>query len=123
MSSRAPTILIMATRLVWVAALVFGVAWWWMGTFAMLHAHWTFGGLTVLGLWALAILALKRARTLAVLTLAWGAALPVLGMAQLHVVLPALPWTFQVIHVLMVLAAMGLAEALAKRLKSPAVQG
>jgi Na+/phosphate symporter len=56
---------------------------------------------------------------LPVIALLWAIALPVIGIAQLHVMPGSGHWVIQVIHLILGLGAIGLGEALAKRALLP----
>jgi hypothetical protein len=52
---------------------------------------------------------------LPIISLLWAVALPVIGIAQLHVMPGGNHWIIQIVHLILALGAIGLAEALAKR--------
>ena len=89
---------------------------WWMGATIPLHAHMGAGGLFVLLLLGLAVLAwLVGERAAALIGLAFGLILPVVGMSQLSAV-DSRP-ILQVIHVLVALGAMGWADRLSATIR------
>ncbi|MFC7335491.1 hypothetical protein [Rhodocista pekingensis] len=108
-----------SVRILGLVALVLGLGYFW-GWAVPLHAHMGVGGLMVLGLWALALVAWGKARTLALVALAVGAAVPVVGLGQLHWSVGEVRWPIQAAHVALALGAMGVAEMLARRLKDTA---
>jgi hypothetical protein len=80
-----------------------------------LQVHISIGFVIVLCLWTLAILALvARGRAgLASFALLWGLALPAFGMAQAGILVGRWHWIIRVIHLLMGLVALGVADRLA----------
>ena len=117
---KAPLFAIMLVRLAWLLALVLGVLFWGRYGGPPIHVHMTLGGLVVIGMWWLGLIGIGRARGLAVLALLWGVLVPVVGLAQLGDL--GLPLTaVQVAHVVVNVVAIGLAEALAGRLRRAGV--
>lgn len=108
--------LIFGSRLFGTAALLVGAAYW-MGMSVPLHAHMGLGGVMAVCLLVLAILGLRRTAGLAVLAGIWALAVPVIGMAQLHWPLGDAQWVLRLVHVLVGLGALVLAEVLARRLR------
>ena len=112
----------MTVRVSGVVLLVLGVIFW-TGNLDSLHlVHILLGLLLVLGLWTLALLA-ARARVaigLAVLGFAWGVIAMVLGLTQINLIVGGGHWVIQVIHLLVGVGAIGIAELLAMRIKSAA---
>jgi len=112
----------MTVRVSGVVLLVLGVIFW-TGNLDSLHlVHILLGLLLVLGLWTLALLA-ARARVaigLAVLGFAWGVIATVLGLTQINLIVGGGHWVIQVIHLLVGVGAIGIAELLAMRIKSAA---
>jgi len=112
----------MTVRVSGVVLLVLGVIFW-TGNLDSLHlVHILLGLLLVLGLWTLALLA-ARARVaigLAVLGFAWGVIATVLGLTQINLIVGGGHWVIQVIHLLIGVGAIGIAELLAMRIKSAA---
>jgi hypothetical protein len=70
-------------------------------------------------LWTLAVLAtLAQARTgLAALAVAWGLLVIILGITQQRLVAGSVHWTIQVLHLLVGLAAVAMAELLARGIR------
>lgn len=110
------TVLIFAARLSGLAALLLGAAYW-LGTPVPLHAHMGLGGVLVAALWALAVLARRRAAGLALAASLLGAAVPLLGMMQIHLYLGEALGLLRLAHVAAGLGAISLAEMLARRLR------
>ena len=94
--------------------LVLGVLFWAGHAYTYVPVHIINGLLIVLTLWTVAVLALvaRTHRRLAVFGLMWGVALPAFGIYQAAVLTGSLHWIVRVIHLLMGLAAMGVAGTL-----------
>ncbi|MCT8267643.1 hypothetical protein NYQ83_10205 [Afifella sp. JA880] len=112
--------LIMAARVLALVALALGAAWWFGYYELPIHLHMTFGGLFVLILWALAFKVMPVSKGVAAGAFVLGLLLPVVGLAQLHMPIASAPWLLKLVHVVVALAAIGIAEAAAKRAKSVA---
>ena len=94
--------------------LVLGAFFWTGHGYRYLPVHIISGGVIVLTLWTVAVLALiARTRTgLALFGLLWGVALPAFGLHQAAILPGRLHWIIRVSHLLMGLVAMGLAGTL-----------
>lgn len=124
---RAATLATMwIVRVAGIVQIVFGLLFWTGRALGYIPLHMSVGFVVVLGLWTLAVLALV-ARTgagLALFGLLWGLALPALGMTQAAILVGPWHWIIRVVHLLMGLTALGLADRLATRvLKSRAPSG
>ncbi len=106
-------ILLMLVRLLGVVQLVVGAVIWVRGMGGLVAFHAAVGSLFVLALWivgAIALFALPH-RALPLFTLLWGALVLWLGMAQTTLLVGSAHWAIRVAHLIVGLAAMGLAEA------------
>lgn len=110
-------VLQMIIRVLWVLNIVLGILFVTGNLDQLVMLHETFGILIAISLLILSILAMIRARAVVL-----GAAgiviailLPVVGMGQLDVVGGSAHLTVEVIHVLVALAAIALAEMLGAR--------
>lgn len=110
------TVLIFAARLSGLAALALGASYW-AGVAVPLHAHMGVGGVLVLCLWGLAVLARRRAAGLALGAALLGMAVPMLGMMQIHLYLGGALGLLRLVHVAAGLGAIALAETMARRLR------
>jgi hypothetical protein len=106
---------IMLTRLLGVVQIVLGIAIWIGTARSSVPLHAALGSLLVLVIWVIAVIALFALprRGLPLFTLLWGAAVLWLGMAQTTLVVGAGHWVIRVAHLVIGLAALGLAESLA----------
>lgn len=124
--SGRPTVLVQATaiaRLVLVAcgavAVVLGLLFWIGIAYVALPVHMLVGiGLT-LALIALAIIAgiVGVNRSFVVLALVWAVVLPLFGYMQTRLLLGSFHWVIEVVHLLIGVAAVGLGQFLAARIK------
>ena len=111
-------------RIAGVLALVLGLALWTGRLYGLVGVHKALGAAVVLGLWGLAVLALRRrgrsGAGLAVLALVWGAATLALGGAQTGLLVGDLHWVVKVLHLALGLGAIALAAVLARSLREGA---
>src|SRR5690242_8222037 len=116
--TRFATILIMIARLLGVAQLVTGFAFW-FGWMPNTSPHFGMGSLLVLVVWILALLALFALpkRGVALMTMLWGGLVLWFGMAQTSFLVGDLHWIVRVAHLLVGVSMLGLAESLAKAVK------
>jgi hypothetical protein len=105
-------------RIGWLAALALGILLWRGMFIGAIRAHMALGGLVVLSLAALAVLALlARVRIpLAIVSIVWAAVTFYVGIMQLG------PrgsnfWMIEILHLALGIGAIGIAEALAGALK------
>lgn len=102
-------------RLAGITQVVLGLLFWTGRALTYIPLHISIGFVVVLGLWTLAILALFARAPLALVgfALLWGLALPALGMTQATILIGPWHWIIRVLHLLMGLAALGVADRLA----------
>lgn len=112
----ATTIARWVVRLAGIVLILLGITFWTGHALALVPLHMALGALLVLALFTLAVLALVAGarRPLAGVALVWGVIVLALGMAQTHLVPGPAHWTIRVLHLLVGLAAMALAERLAE---------
>jgi hypothetical protein len=105
--------------------LLLGALFWTGYGYSFLPLHLVSGVVIVLTLWTVAVLALvtRTHRGLAVFGLLWGLALPAFGMVQAGVLTGPLHWIIRVVHLLMGLAAMGVAATLGQVILATAPGG
>ncbi len=116
----ATTITQMLLRLCFLALLVLGIIFWTGHATNLEPLHMAIGGIFVLGLWVLAILgfASKAGADLVVMALIGGVIVLALGMTQKALMVGNLHWIVRVVHLLVGLAAMGLAEQIGRRIRA-----
>jgi hypothetical protein len=107
-----------AIRLAFLVGLLLGIILWLGHGYSLLNLHIWLGFIIAFGLLAIVILSLlaRVKPALPIVALLWTVALPVIGIGQLRMMPGAGHWIIQVIHLILGLGAIGLAEALAKRI-------
>src|SRR5262245_31605594 len=115
----AATIAQMLVRLAGLIQIVLGVLFWSRNALTLIPIHMLVGSVLVLLLWSLAGMAFWAGvnRGLAGLALIWGIVVVALGMTQNQLLPGPAHWVIQVVHLLVGLAAMGMAERLAAGIK------
>ena len=114
------TALQMGIRVVWVVQLVLGVLFWTGNALGLVDLHQLLGILLVLALWTMAALA-HRAGVPAGLVAAaavWGLVVPIVGLTQRDLFAGSAHWVIQVVHLLLGIGLLALAENLATRAKA-----
>jgi hypothetical protein len=116
---RATTAVQMLVRVTFVVQLVLGVLFWTGNALDLVPLHQTIGFLLVFGLWTLAILAARAGVRPPQVALAavWGLVVLVLGLTQTELLVGSAHWLVEVLHLLVGIAAIGMAEGLAARTK------
>jgi hypothetical protein len=95
---------------------VLGIGFWTGHWAPAIPAHRTIGVVYVVLLWVLAVVAMiKRANIgLALFAIAWGVAIAALGFTQQQILVGSSHWIIRVVHLVVSLAAMPIAERLAR---------
>jgi hypothetical protein len=116
---RATTAVQMLVRVTFVVQLVLGGLFWTGNALDLVPLHQTIGFLLVFGLWALAVLAARAGvrPPLVALATVWGLVVLVLGLTQTGLLTGSAHWLIEVLHLLVGVAAVGMAEGLAGRIK------
>jgi hypothetical protein len=116
----AITALQMGIRAAGVVQLVLGLAFWTGNALGLVDLHQLVGILLVLGLWTLAALAARAGVQPGLVAVAavWGLILPVVGLTQRELLPGSAHIVIEVVHLLLGLGAIGLAETLATRAKA-----
>ena len=123
----ATTVAHILARVTGLTQIVLGLLIWFLDLDAVIPVHIAVGLVLVLSLWTLAFLAAEAgvSRGLVILAVFWGFLTPVLGLMQGRLLVGDAHWVIQVVHLLVGVGAMGLAERLAvriKRITGPALQ-
>jgi hypothetical protein len=116
----AVTALQRAIQAVGVVQLALGVLFWTGNALALVDLHELLGVLLVLGLWTMAALALRTGVPAGLVAPAavWGLVVPIVGFTQRTLLPGSAHWVIQVIHLLLGIGLIGLAEHLATRAKA-----
>jgi len=115
----AAMVAIMLARLAFVIQLVLGIIIWAGNSDSLTGLHILIGLVFVLALWALAVIALPGgvAYPLVAAGLVWGIVVVAFGLAQRGLIPGDAHWVIRVIHLLIGLVAIGLAEMLSARIR------
>jgi hypothetical protein len=110
--------LLMLARLLVAAQVILGLLIWFGPMISLTQLHIALGSLFVLDLWLLAGIALfaLSARGLSLFTLLLGAVIMWFGVAQRTMMPGDLHWAVRVVHLLLGISGMALAEPLSKAL-------
>lgn len=104
----------MFMRLAMAVQLILGIGFWtghWVG---LVNLHMAIGALFVLAFWVIAGIAIaqKKPAGLAVFAFLWGVVVFGVGMAQRGILVGDLHWIIRVVHLVIGIAAMPIAEKL-----------
>jgi hypothetical protein len=122
----AATILLMLIRLSGLVLVTLGILFWTGNAGDLIPVHMLLGLVLVLSLWALAFIAARAgapAGQVAV-AVAWGLVVPILGVTQDQILGGDAHWLIRILHLLVGLIAIGMAEGLGARVRrapAPAV--
>jgi hypothetical protein len=107
--------LLMLMRVGAAVQVILGIGLWTGHWYSLVGVHQTVGILFVILLWAIALIALVRGRAagLAAFALVWGLVVAALGFTQQRILPGDLHWIVRVLHLVVGLAAMPIAERLA----------
>jgi hypothetical protein len=110
-------ILLMLMRVGAGVQVVVGLGLWSGRWYSLVDMHRTVGIAYVVLLWVLAIIALVQRRSVKVALFAvlWGFVIAMLGFTQQRILIGDLHWIVRVVHLIVGLAAMPIAERLAPR--------
>ena len=115
----ATTVIQMLIRLLGLIMIVLGVLFWTGNALNLIGLHMLLGLTLVLLLWVLAIMAARGGVSLGLVALAmiWGLIVVALGMTQNRLLPGDAHWVIKVLHLLVGIGAIGIAERLATGLK------
>jgi hypothetical protein len=110
-------------RLLGLIMVVLGLLFWTGNALNLIGLHMLLGMVLVLLLWAQAIVAARSGVSvgLVALAIAWGIIVVALGMTQNRLLPGDAHWVIKVLHLLVGIAAIGIAERLAGSVKRAAV--
>lgn len=98
--------------------IVLGLLFWSGNADSLIPLHMLLGVVLVLLLWAIAVMALvaRVNPVLALVAIVWGLIVPVLGVTQERILPTSAHWIIQVLHLLVGLIAISLANILARQI-------
>jgi hypothetical protein len=116
----AVTAVQMLIRVAGVIQILLGLAFWTGNALGLVDLHQLIGFVIVLSLWTMAALAARAGVQPGLVAAAavWGLVLPVLGLTQEELLPGSAHIVIEVLHLLVGLGALGLAENLATRAKA-----
>ena len=114
---RVPFLLLMFMRIGALIQVVVGIAMWTGHWYSLVDVHRTIGVLFVLALWGIAVIALvqRRSAGLAAFALLWGLLVAALGFMQQGILIGDLHWIVRVLHLVIAMASIPMAERLAPK--------
>ena len=115
----ATTVIEMLIRVLGLIMIILGLLFWTGNALNLIGLHMLIGIIVVLLLWALAIMAARKGVSLGLVALAivWGLIVAALGMTQSRLLPGDFHWVIKALHLVVGLAALGIAERLAGSLK------
>jgi hypothetical protein len=110
----------MGIRVVGVVQLALGLLFWTGNALGLVDLHQLLGILLVLGLWTQAALAHRAGVPAGLVAVAavWGLVVPIVGLTQRELFPGSAHWVIQVIHLLLGIGLLAMAENLATRAKA-----
>jgi hypothetical protein len=114
------TVAQLLVRFAGIVLIILGVFFWAGSALSLVPLHMTLGFILVIGLWTLAGLgaAAKVSPGLLAGAALWGFVVIGFGMTQRQLMPGAGHWVIQVLHLVVGMAAMGMSEAIAKRIRA-----
>jgi hypothetical protein len=118
--TRASTVVQMLIRVCFVVQLVLGGLFWTNNARGLVALHQLVGFILVIAIWTQAGLAARAGVNLGLVAFAvvWGLVVPILGLSQAELLPGSAHWVVQVVHLLVGIIAVGLAERLAAGVQS-----
>lgn len=109
----------MLVRLSGAIEIVLGILFWTGRARSWIPIHMLVGLILVLALWVLAVVALRAhvGRGAGIFAIVWGLIVLALGVTQMQLLPGGLHWVVQVVHLFVGLAAIGIGESLAARIR------
>jgi hypothetical protein len=110
----------MGIRAGWLVQLALGLSFWTGNLLGLVDLHQLLGILLVLALWTQAALAARAGveRRLVAAGAVWGLVVVIVGLTQRDLLTGSAHWVIEVVHLLLGIGLIGLAENLATRAKS-----
>ena len=114
------TALQMGIRAVWLVQLALGLAFWTGNLLGLVDLHQLLGILLVLALWILAAMAHRAGVPAGVVAgaVVLGLIVPIVGLTQRELLPGSAHWVIEVVHLLLGIGLVGLAERLATMAKA-----
>ena len=103
---------IMFMRVAAAVQLILGIGFWTGRWYGLVNVHMAIGVLFVLALWVIAVGAIPRQKGPAAFAILWGVIVIALGMTQRQILVGDLHWIVRVLHLVISIASMPIAERL-----------
>jgi hypothetical protein len=118
--TRASTVVQMLIRVCFVVQLVLGGLFWTNNARGLIPLHQLVGFIFVIAIWVQAGLAARAGVNLGLVAFAavWALGVPILGLNQIELLPGSAHWVIEVVHLLVGIIAVGLAERLATGVQS-----
>jgi hypothetical protein len=118
--TRASTVVQMLIRVCFVVQLLLGGLFWTNNARGLIPLHQLVGFILVIAIWVQAGLAARAGVNLGLVAFAavWALGVPILGLNQTELLPGSAHWVIEVIHLLVGIIAVGLAERLATGVQS-----
>lgn len=102
--------------------IVLGLLFWTGNQLTLVPVHMLVGLILVLSLWTVAFVAARSGVQPGFVAVAflWGLVVPILGVEQTQILVGGGHWLVQVLHLLVGLVAIGMAEGLGRRIRETA---
>jgi hypothetical protein len=102
--------------------IVLGLVFWTGNQLTLVPVHMLVGLILVLALWTLAFIAARSGVQPGFVAIAflWGLLVPILGVEQGQILVGSAHWLVKVLHLLVGLVAIGMAEGLGRQIKESA---
>jgi hypothetical protein len=102
--------------------IVLGLLFWTGNQLTLVPVHMLVGLILVLSLWTLAFIAARSGVQPGFVAIAflWGLVVPILGVEQGQILVGSAHWLVKVLHLLVGLVAIGMAEGLGRQIKESA---
>lgn len=102
--------------------IVLGLLFWTGNQLTLVPVHMLVGLILVLSLWTVAFVAARSGVQPGFVAVAflWGLVVPILGVEQTQILVGGAHWLVQVLHLLVGLVAIGMAEGLGRRIRETA---
>ena len=117
---RTINIALMVLRVAWILTIILGIVFWIGNTDTLIPIHMLLGIIVVISLWVIGLAQgfIKGGNfVLALATFLLGLIIAIVGLNQANWLTGSNHWIIQVIHLLLGIAAIGLAEMIAARTK------
>jgi uncharacterized membrane protein len=115
----ATTVIQLLVRAIGLIMIVLGILFWTGNALTLIGLHMLLGITLVLLLWALAIMSARSGASIGLVALGivWGLIVVALGMTQARLLPGDFHWVIKVLHLLVGIGALGIAERLAETIK------